>query len=143
VQRVINSQVNEIVGGGRREEIPTDMLPFDQRRAARQESRHLDEDTSPGGGSVHDDDQDDQDHDTPPFGTSVTTGASAPTVTGGPPAPDTEKVAEPPLTIDPVTGRAMHLDVRDRLIELDDLRRRGIISEEEFAAKKSELLNRI
>ena len=34
-------------------------------------------------------------------------------------------------------------EIRDRLIELDDLRRRGILSEEEFAAKKSELLNRI
>ena len=34
-------------------------------------------------------------------------------------------------------------EIRDRLIELDDLRRRGIVSEEEFAAKKSELLNRI
>ncbi len=36
-----------------------------------------------------------------------------------------------------------HFEIRDRLIELDDLRRRGIISEEEFASKKSELLNRI
>ena len=33
--------------------------------------------------------------------------------------------------------------IRDRLIELDDLRRRGIISDEEFAAKKAELLSRI
>jgi membrane protein YdbS with pleckstrin-like domain len=32
VQRVINSQINEIVGGGRREPIPADMLPFDERR---------------------------------------------------------------------------------------------------------------
>ncbi len=36
-----------------------------------------------------------------------------------------------------------HFEIRDRLIELDDLRRRGILSEEEFASKKSELLNRI
>ena len=34
-------------------------------------------------------------------------------------------------------------DIRDRLIELDDLRQRRIISEEEFAAKKAELLSRI
>jgi hypothetical protein len=34
-------------------------------------------------------------------------------------------------------------EIRDRLIELDDLRKRGIISEDEFAAKKAELLNRI
>ena len=35
VQRVINSQINEIVGGGEREPIPQYMLPFDERRAAR------------------------------------------------------------------------------------------------------------
>ncbi|MGD0749309.1 MAG: PH domain-containing protein [Acidimicrobiales bacterium] len=35
VQRVINSQINEIVGGGQREPIPEYMLPFDERRAAR------------------------------------------------------------------------------------------------------------
>jgi hypothetical protein len=29
-----------------------------------------------------------------------------------------------------------------KLIELDDLRRRGILTEEEFAAKKAELLGR-
>ena len=33
VQRVINSQINEIVGGGHREPIPPDMLPFDERGA--------------------------------------------------------------------------------------------------------------
>ena len=41
------------------------------------------------------------------------------------------------------TPATSQFDVRDRLIQLDDLRRRGIISEEEFAAKKTELLNRI
>ncbi len=35
VQRVINSQINEIVGGGHREPIPTDMRPFDERGRAR------------------------------------------------------------------------------------------------------------
>jgi hypothetical protein len=34
-------------------------------------------------------------------------------------------------------------EIRDRLIELDDLRQRKIISEDEFAAKKAELLSRI
>jgi hypothetical protein len=38
---------------------------------------------------------------------------------------------------------AVPFEIRDRLIELDDLRKRGIISEDEFAAKKSDLLNRI
>ena len=46
----------------------------------------------------------------------------------------------PPTSYTPGTP---HFEIRDRLIELDDLRRRGILSEEEFAAKKSELLNRI
>jgi hypothetical protein len=43
---------------------------------------------------------------------------------------------------DPV-GPARPAEIRDRLIELDDLRQRKIISEEEFAAKKAELLSRI
>ena len=42
----------------------------------------------------------------------------------------------------PAQGTAA-FEIRDRLIELDDLRRRGILSEEEFAAKKSQLLDRI
>src|SRR5580698_10933246 len=35
VQRVINSQINEIVGGGEREAVPEDMLPRDQRHLRR------------------------------------------------------------------------------------------------------------
>jgi hypothetical protein len=66
--------------------------------------------------------------DTPPFGVRPTTdakpnGGSAPAMAAAPPSTPFE--------------------IRDRLIELDDLRRRGILSEEEFATKKSELLNRI
>ena len=41
------------------------------------------------------------------------------------------------------SGGATHDQIRDRLIELDDLRQRGILSEQEFAAKKAELLDRI
>jgi membrane protein YdbS with pleckstrin-like domain len=41
------------------------------------------------------------------------------------------------------SGGAAPDQIRDRLIELDDLRQRGILSEAEFAAKKAELLNRI
>ena len=110
VQRVINSQINEIVGGGRREAVPHDMLPYDQRRGPR------------------DDDYVDQEyehHDTPPFG--MQSAAPAPVAGSG--------ANEVP--------RSIPFEIRDRLIELDDLRRRGIISEEEFAAKKSQLLNRI
>ena len=40
-------------------------------------------------------------------------------------------------------ARPAPAEIRDRLIELDDLRQRKIISEEEFAAKKAELLSRI
>jgi membrane protein YdbS with pleckstrin-like domain len=121
VQRVINSQINEIVGGGRREPIPPDMLPYAARRGGR-----------PAWGDERDDDADggryEHEHDTPPFG--VGAGASS-SVQGADPGPS-----------GPAQG-AQPFELRDRLIELDDLRRRGILSEEEFAAKKSELLNRI
>jgi membrane protein YdbS with pleckstrin-like domain len=116
VQRVINSLINEIVGGGRREAIPPDMLPFDARRDARHDAYG-----DPSDYDTHDARDALDAHDTPPFGVSA-----AP---AGPAAS-----AVPPGT---------PFEIRDRLIELDDLRRRGILSEEEFAAKKSELLNRI
>jgi membrane protein YdbS with pleckstrin-like domain len=117
VQRVINSQINEIVGGGQREAIPEDMLPHDQRgRHRRDDDEQYDDDTGQ--------------HDTPPFGVSAA--ASHPT------DPRSTAVG----TSVPPPG-AVPFEIRDRLIELDDLRKRGIITEEEFAAKKSELLNRI
>ena len=139
VQRVINSQINEIVGGGEREPIPEDMLPFDQR------SRHR--------GRAEDTDEMEA-HHTPPFGQSAVPSnnpdqdATDPGRTPLPPqVPSTDAASSAgsgsgqstPASA-PATG---HFDVRDRLIQLDDLRRRGIISEEEFAAKKTELLNRI
>jgi hypothetical protein len=70
-------------------------------------------------------------------------------VTADPPPPAT--AASPPPTIVPGSGSppapgvgpAGPAEIRDRLIELDDLRQRKIISEEEFAAKKAELLSRI
>jgi membrane protein YdbS with pleckstrin-like domain len=103
VQRVINSQINEVVGGGRREDVPPDMLPSSTEGTER--AQHTLED------------------DTPPFGVEV----------------------QPPTAVAPVESphRADRFEIRDRLIELDDLRRRGIISEQEFASKKNELLNRI
>ena len=122
VQRVINSQINEIVGGGQREAIPEDMLPRDQRgRHRRDEYDDTDQ---------HDTDQ----HDTPPLGV----GASAP-------AAQAQQRTDPGSPADPRVPPpgAVPFEIRDRLIELDDLRKRGIISEEEFATKKSELLNRI
>ena len=122
VQRVINSQINEIVGGGRRAAIPEDMLPHDRR------GRHRDDDYDD-----HDHHHDDTaEHDTPRFGVGATTSASSQRTDPG-------SNASPPV---PAKG-AVPFEIRDRLIELDDLRQRGILSEEEFAAKKSELLNRI
>jgi Short C-terminal domain len=143
VQRVINSQINEIVGGGEREPIPEDMLPFDQRSRGRNRAEDTDEMEAP---------------HTPPFGQSAVTDpvdqdATDPgrTPLTSPPVmtqtPAGESPATPPTAATRPTEQPApatdHFDVRDRLIQLDDLRRRGIISEEEFAAKKTELLNRI
>jgi membrane protein YdbS with pleckstrin-like domain len=112
VQRVLNSQINEIVGGGRREPIPPEMQPRDRYGAPYADRDHEDA------------------HDTPPFG--VAAAASEPAAAASEPSS-----ASGPAPATPSSS------IRDRLIELDDLRRRGIVSEEEFAAKKSELLNRI
>jgi membrane protein YdbS with pleckstrin-like domain len=135
VQRVLNSQINEIVGGGRREAIPAEMQPRD-RHGAPYADQDTDEHRSDDGrrdGGRRDDDRDDDAHDTPPFGVGGDVPAETPTSRAPAPAPPAAPAA-------PGTAR---FDIRDRLIELDDLRQRGILSEEEFAAKKSELLNRI
>jgi membrane protein YdbS with pleckstrin-like domain len=121
VQRVINSQINEIVGGGRREAIPSDMQPRD-RYGAPYAQDEVDD--------AHDM------HDTPPFGVSAGAPTQATALT-----PDPSTAATSPAIVTP--QEASRFEIRDRLIELDDLRRRGILSEEEFAAKKTELLNRI
>jgi hypothetical protein len=62
---------------------------------------------------------------------------------GGTPADQQTDPGQPAPPQSAQSKAAVAFEIRDRLIELDDLRRRGIISEEEFAAKKSELLNRI
>ena len=131
VQRVINSQINEIVGGGRREAIPADMQPRDRYGAPYADRR---DDDGPRRRRRHAAGYDDA-HDTPPFGVGGTAPATAGAAPAATPAP-----APPPANA--AQGTAA-FEIRDRLIELDDLRRRGILSEEEFAAKKSELLNRI
>ena len=60
------------------------------------------------------------------------------------PGPDASRASPAPTPpAAPATAGTARFEIRDRLIELDDLRQRGILSEEEFAAKKSELLNRI
>jgi membrane protein YdbS with pleckstrin-like domain len=114
VQRVINGQMNELVGGGYAEPIPDELRHIDARSSR---GRRADVD----GG------------DTPPFGVPVV-GDDTDTV---PPTP-------PPAPAQPAaTGGTGPAEIRQRLIELDDLRQRGIISPEEFAAKKAELLSRI
>jgi membrane protein YdbS with pleckstrin-like domain len=144
VQRVINSQINEVVGGGSREPIPTYMRPTDagHRRTGRYEDaddgdRYDDHDDRY---DYHDDRHDDHDDrhedyenrydqhevDTPPLGITDPTDLNS--------AEGSAPKAVPPGT---------PFEIRDRLIELDDLRRRGILTEEEFASKKSELLDRI
>ncbi len=70
--------------------------------------------------------------DTPP----LRRGRGRPTRSGRPSVPSRRR---PPA---PRPAR-LPSEIRQRLIELDDLRRRGILSEEEFAAKKSQLLDRI
>ena len=138
VQRVINSQINEIVGGGRREEIPEEMQPRDRYGAPYARIRDDADDRD----DRHDrDDHYDDTQDTPPFGVG-----GVATDPGAAPAPASAHPAAPVGTPSAAPGAAPTtpaFEVRDRLIELDDLRRRGILSEEEFAAKKSELLNRI
>jgi membrane protein YdbS with pleckstrin-like domain len=110
VQRVINAQINELIGGGAAEPIPTEFQP-----------------KRPFGG--HEDERE-HEHDTPPFGTPAVEPEPADDITTTIPA-------------QPSPGGATHSDIRDRLIELDDLRQRGIISDEEFATKKAQLLDRI
>jgi membrane protein YdbS with pleckstrin-like domain len=134
VQRVINGQINALMGCGEPEPIPAALRHIGAR------SRRYEAD-------------EDGDANTPPFGVPVvrTEGAagsrppsSAPPAQQAPPAP---RSAPFPLTVpspSPAPARGTGAsEIRDRLIELDDLRQRRIISEEEFAAKKAELLSRI
>jgi membrane protein YdbS with pleckstrin-like domain len=148
VQRVINGQINELTGGGRAEPVPQELFGY-RRRPALPEPEH--------------------DGDTPPFGVPIVnaqgevwqpsmpspaataptppappvTAPTPPVTAGSPPVPG----APPQPTVVPgpagPAGSSGPGEIRDRLIELDDLRQRKIISEEEFAAKKAELLSRI
>jgi membrane protein YdbS with pleckstrin-like domain len=159
VQRVINSQINEIVGGGVREPIPAAMLPLDARRAARRDAHAADRDAEGHDGddgyagyagrpgdTGHDHDHDhDHEHgsaDTPPYGTPAVEPSGGEAAGDSRLAPTGSAPAVGGTGPAPAPG-SPHFEIRDRLIELDDLRRRGILSEEEFAQKKSELLDRI
>ena len=96
VQRVLNSQINEIVGGGRREAIPASMQPRD-RHGAPYADRDTDEQRGDDDGRY--DDRDGDAHDTPPFGV----GGSAP------PQPPPRSVPDPAPA---ATGRPGHRPLR-------------------------------
>ena len=120
VQRVINSQINEIVGGGR----GRPFRPTCSRGTATARPTPT------------------------PTTTTTTTSkrATTPRTTRHPSAwwHRRQRTGEgAPRPHAECRAGDTAFEIRDRLIELDDLRRRGILSEEEFAAKKSELLDRI
>ncbi len=119
VQRVINSQINELLGGGSREDAPHDMVPHD----AHPDARGWDRDQPPQRPTPTSLSRD----DTPPFGTEPVASVEP-----------TEPVGAPSAG-----AGSTESTVHEKLIELDDLRRRGILTEEEFAAKKAQLLDRI
>ena len=61
---------------------------------------------------------------------------------GAQPAPSPARRA-PTAPVPSAGSAAPATSVHDQLIELDDLRQRGILSESEFQAKKTELLKRL
>jgi len=150
VQRVINGQINELTGGGRAEPVPQELLGY-RRRPAPPEPEHAG-DTPPFGvpivnaqGEVWPPSMPSQATAPTPPVTAATPPATAgpPPATGAPPQPTVVPGQGAPAGQGGQGGPAGPAEIRDRLIELDDLRQRKIISEEEFAAKKAELLSRI
>jgi membrane protein YdbS with pleckstrin-like domain len=153
VQRVINGQINELVGGGNAEPIPAELRQIDSR-SNRSRTRQGAPEPEP----EYEDEYEDRyeperetESKTPPFGIPVVSAQDRTVVY---PAPDpavspTAIVPIPATAPTPVAAGSAPphgsgpSEIRDRLIELDDLRQRGIISQEEFAAKKAELLSRI
>jgi membrane protein YdbS with pleckstrin-like domain len=130
VQRVINGQINELCGGGGAEPVPEELRHIGVR------ARRIQPDP-PG--------HEDGPH-TPPFGVPVVSAEGDTQVQPARPGPAPTSVSSARFGAAPGPGPgsgATASEIRDRLIELDDLRQRGIISEEEFAAKKAELLSRI
>lgn len=100
--------------------------------------------------------------DTPPHGVVASGAPAAPPAPTWPPgasptstprtSPVHAGIGDPPPEIDPWEGRRGEpatqqpggtLSIPERLIQLDDLRRRGVISDDEFQTKKAELLDRL
>jgi membrane protein YdbS with pleckstrin-like domain len=136
VQRVVNAQINELVGGGLREQAPIDMVPRDWRPSSRRHGDERDES-----------DEHDGHDDTPPLGTTAVGPDESTESTEPDDSVDSDDATRTsptyptpsPMPI-PTTGDG---GIRDKLVELDELRHRGILTEEEFAAKKAELLDRL
>ena len=63
-----------------------------------------------------------------------------PTYRGVPATPVSDLAAVPPGAVGSASSAA---SVPEQLIQLDDLRRRGIVTPAEFEAKKAELLGRL
>jgi membrane protein YdbS with pleckstrin-like domain len=130
VQRVVNGQINELCGGGSAEPIPIELQQIDSRshRARGRQAEPYPE-TGP---------------ETPPFGVPVVSAENRTHAPAAPPppAPSAAPTASAATAPFPAQG-TRPAEIRDRLIELDDLRQRGIISQEEFSAKKAELLSRL
>jgi Bacterial PH domain/Short C-terminal domain len=86
-----------------------------------------------------------------PAGAQVLSSSTAGPVATGPAGPGVAqattsgpgRVYAGPGAADVVTGQLSEPTVAEQLSQLDDLRRRGVISRREFAAKKSELLSRM
>jgi len=133
VQRVINGQINELCGGGGAEPVPEELRHIGVRGRRFQPDP---QDAGDAGDGPH----------TPPFGVPIVSADGDTQVQSARPGPAPTSVSSAPSGAAPVSrpgSGATASEIRDRLIELDDLRQRGIISEEEFAAKKAELLSRI
>ncbi len=123
VQRVINGKINELTAGAPAEAIPDELRDIDSRvRRSGAPGRQVD--------------------DTPPFGVPAVAAERGPRAPVPPPPAGPPPTPGPPPAAAPPTGAGPG-EIRIRLIELDDLRQRGIISEQEFADKKAELLSRI
>ncbi len=78
--------------------------------------------------------------DTPPHGLPFPTGPTTDPVL---PAPVVAEPAGSPGAVAPPAAPAPSSSIPEQLIQLDDLRRRGILSDGEFEAKKAELLSRL
>lgn len=136
LQRVINRQLDEAVHGGWYGPAYEDTAPPESPGLTGQDSSFL--------------------HDTPPHGVAVTSPLPASTWPGRQvPPPIRAPGQAPPVHAGgwahEADASAGHLaqppggppSIPEQLIQLDDLRRRGIVSEDEFESKKAELLNRL